>query len=98
MSLEQLMKMNALRSEHRQLYNSFWREMNVDCIILPPAPHVTPKIDQWKIINYLVPWNYLDYPACIIPVGTVEARDVPGKAKYGVEDEKLYDTCELSFL
>ena len=94
-SLENLMKFNALRTEHRQLYNNFWRETNLDCIILAPAPHPAPKLDQWKVINYLVPWNYLDYPACIIPVGRVEAGDVPGKAKYGAEDEAVYAACKL---
>lgn len=95
-TLEHLMKCNVLRAQHRQLYNDFWRENNFDCIVMPPSPHVAPKLDQWKVINYLVPWNYLDYPACIIPVGRVDAGDVPGKAKYGIEDEVLYSTCKLS--
>lgn len=98
MTLAQLMTFNALRAQHRQLYTEFWEDKNVDCIIMAPSPFIALKLDQWKVFTYLLPWNYLDYPACVIPVGRVEESDVPGKAKYGVEDELLYGTCKFPSL
>lgn len=95
-TLAQLMTLNALRAQHRQLYTDFWRQQNIDCIIMSPCASVAPKLDSWRVMSYLVPWNYLDYPACIVPVGKVEEYDVPGRAKYGVEDEAVYGTCEFS--
>ncbi|RDI84163.1 putative dihydrolipoyllysine-residue succinyltransferase component of 2-oxoglutarate dehydrogenase complex [Venturia inaequalis] len=91
-TLAQLMTLNALRAQHRQLYTDFWRHQNIDCIIMSPCASVAPKLDSWRVMSYLVPWNYLDYPACIVPVGKVEECDVPGRAKYGLEDEAGYGT------
>lgn len=42
-------------------------------------------------------WNFLDYPAAIIPAGRVNEKDSAddlGNARYGEEDEKNYKLCK----
>lgn len=60
---------------------------------MPPAPHTALPIDKWNSASYTGLWNYLDYPAVVIPVGTVCESDLVddvGNAKYGIEDKHLY--------
>ncbi len=79
-----------------QIYNEIWKAHKLDAIMLPPAPFTAVPHDEWGPINYTVPWNYLDYPACVIPVGHVSAEDVrDGNAKYGAEDVAVYDLCKF---
>lgn len=53
-------------------------------------------MDTWTSGTYTGLWNYLDYPAVVIPVGTVQESDYAddiSNAKYGPEDAKVYSLC-----
>ena len=66
--------------------------------MMPPAPHTAIAWDKWDTATYTGIWNYLDYPAVVLPVGTVQdsdSADEPSNAKYGEEDLKIYDLCML---
>lgn len=63
---------------------------------MPPAPHTAVPLDTWATATYTGLWNYLDYPAIVIPVDQVreeDAADDLSNAKFGPEDEKLYSLC-----
>ncbi|CAN9441517.1 unnamed protein product [Alternaria alternata] len=62
-------------------------------ILMPPAPHTAVPLDHWTTASYTGLWNYLDFPAVVIPVDDVAASDALDKtitAKYGPEDAKVY--------
>ena len=64
---------------------------------MPPAPHTALPLDQWTTASYTGLWNYLDYPAIVIPVDTVRESDVADEisnAKYGADDARLYGLCK----
>ena len=66
---------------------------------MPPAPHTAVPLDKWTTATYTGLWNYLDYPAIVLPVDTVCEFDIvddPGNAKYGAEDDRLYRLCMQS--
>jgi amidase len=52
-------------------------------------------------VTYTGLWNYLDYPAVVIPVDKVQESDSvddPSNAKYGAEDATLYSLCMQHFV
>ena len=64
---------------------------------MPPAPHTALPLDQWTNASYTGLWNYLDYPAVVIPVDTVcefDSADDISNAKYGADDARMYGLCE----
>lgn len=63
---------------------------------MPPAPHTAVPLDTWSTASYTGLWNYLDYPAVVIPVDRVreeDAADDVSNAKFGEEDAKVYGLC-----
>lgn len=63
---------------------------------MPPAPHTAVPRDTWSSITYTGLWNYLDYPAIVVPVDEVRDIDVVddlSNAKFGSDDEQLYGLC-----
>ncbi|KAH6611288.1 hypothetical protein Trco_001308 [Trichoderma cornu-damae] len=60
---------------------------------MPPAPHTALPLDTWKIATYTGLWNYLDFPAVVIPVDAVtdsDFKDDLSNAKYGPHDAEVY--------
>lgn len=87
------MRRQAAAREYHQLF----RNNGINAILMPPAPHTALPIDKWNSASYTGLWNYLDYPAVVIPVGTVCESDLVddvGNAKYGIEDKHLYGLCK----
>lgn len=65
--------------------------------MMPPAPHTAVPLDTWASASYTGLWNYLDYPATVIPVDTVRESDIVddvSRAQFGAEDEKFYALCK----
>lgn len=63
---------------------------------MPVAQHTAVPLDQWSTASYTGLWNYLDYPAIVIPVDTVCESDVvddASHAKYGDGDARMYSLC-----
>jgi len=93
------MDLTAGRRKLQAAYHDFWFENELDAIILPGAPQTATRFDEWGPINYTMLWNFLDYPATIVPTGRVRDTDLADgedSALYGEQDLKHYKLCEWS--
>ncbi|KAJ4375772.1 hypothetical protein N0V83_001049 [Neocucurbitaria cava] len=59
--------LNVRRQAAARDYLRIFLDNNIDAILMPPAPHTAVPLDQWTTASYTGLWNYLDYPAVIIP-------------------------------
>ncbi|EXJ73118.1 uncharacterized protein A1O5_04267 [Cladophialophora psammophila CBS 110553] len=85
--------LNVRRQAAARSYLKLFRDNCIDAILMPPAQHTALPLDKWTTATYTGLWNYLDYPAIVIPVDTVCESDVvddPSSAKYGAEDAHVY--------
>lgn len=92
--------LNVHRAEAAKTYLKLFLDNNIDAIVMPPAAHTAVPHDTWITASYTSLWNYLDYPAVVIPVDHVrdsDAADDLSHAKYGPEDEKVYSLCMYKF-
>ncbi|KAH8658084.1 putative fatty-acid amide hydrolase [Xylariales sp. PMI_506] len=92
-TLQGYFDLNVRRAEAAKVYLKLFLDYDIDVILMPPAPHTTVPIDTWNRAVYTSLWNYLDYPAMVIPVDQVrdvDTVDDSSNAKFGPEDEKLY--------
>lgn len=88
--------LNVRRAEAAERYLDLFRDNDIDAIVMPPAPHTAVPWDTWTTASYTGLWNYLDYPAVVMPVDMVQESDLaddPSRAKYGPEDAKVYGLC-----
>ncbi|KAL5447781.1 hypothetical protein PMIN07_009554 [Paraphaeosphaeria minitans] len=86
-------ELNARRQAAAQNYQRLFRNNGLDAILMPPAPHTALPPDQWTSASYTGLWNYLDFPAVVIPVDVVRPTDLAddiSNAKYGADDDRLY--------
>lgn len=96
LDLEGFFNLNVHRAEAAKTYLKLFLDNNIDAIVMPPAAHSAVPHDTWATISYTGLWNYLDYPAVVIPVDHVRDFDVVddlSHAKYGPEDERVYNLC-----
>ncbi|KAK8132414.1 amidase [Apiospora kogelbergensis] len=92
-TLKGFFDLNVRRTEAAKMYLSLFRDNNLDVILMPPAPHTAVPLDTWSTITYTGLWNYLDYPAVVVPVDQVREEDVAddlSNAKFGSEDARVY--------
>ncbi|KAI1296209.1 putative fatty-acid amide hydrolase [Xylaria venustula] len=92
-SLKGFFDLNVRRAEASKSYLELFRDHNLDAILMPPAPHTAVPHDTWMTASYTGLWNYLDYPAIVIPVDKVREEDVAddvSNARFGEEDAKCY--------
>ncbi|CAM1505804.1 Fc.00g114410.m01.CDS01 [Cosmosporella sp. VM-42] len=92
-TLQGFFELNVRRAEAAKTYLKLFRDNDIDVILMPPAPHTAVPLDCWTKAAYTCLWNYLDYPAVVIPVD--EVRDIDSvdnlsNAKFGPEDEEIY--------
>lgn len=93
--------LNVRRARAAENYLKLYRENEIDVILMPPAAHTAVALDHWTKAAYTSLWNYLDYPAIVIPTDHVRDTDFADElsnAQFGSEDEKLYKLCTCSFL
>ena len=93
--------LNVCRAEAGKTYLKLFRDNDLDAIIMPPAPHTALPLDCWTTATYTSLWNYLDYPAIVIPVDEVrniDSADDLSNAKFGPDDEQLYSLCRHNLL
>ncbi|KAF2151556.1 amidase [Myriangium duriaei CBS 260.36] len=93
-TLEEYFALNAARTRLKKTFYNFWEDNELDAIIYPPAPTTATKFDDWCSISYTMVWNFLDYPALIIPTGKVneqDERDDIRTAVHGKLDEHNYN-------
>ena len=96
-TLKGFFDLNVRRTEAAKMYLSLFRDNNLDVILMPPAPHTAVPLDTWSTITYTGLWNYLDYPAVVVPVDQVREEDVAddlSNAKFGAEDARVYGLCK----
>lgn len=94
-------ELNVRRAEAAKTYLKLFRDNDLDAIVMPPAPHTALPLDCWTKATYTGLWNYLDYPAVVIPVDQVrdiDSADDLSNAKFGPDDEQLYSLCRHHFL
>ncbi|KAL7907459.1 amidase signature domain-containing protein [Trichoderma velutinum] len=92
-TLQGFFDLNVRREEAARTYLRLFRDNNLDAILMPPAPHTAVPLDTWTTITCTGLWNYLDYPAVVIPVDVVTDSDYiddTSNAKYGHRDAELY--------
>ncbi|KAK7914082.1 hypothetical protein PG985_011785 [Apiospora marii] len=92
-TLKGFFDLNVRRAAAAKTYLSLLRDNGMDMIMMPPAPHTAVPLDKWSTIAYTGLWNYLDYPAVVIPVDQVRAEDVVddvSNAQFGAEDARVY--------
>lgn len=88
--------LNVRRRAAARDYLELFRNNRIDAILMPPAAHTAVPLDKWNKATYTGLWNYLDYPAAVIPVDSVRDIDLAddlSNAKYGAEDASLYSLC-----
>lgn len=89
-------ELNVRRQAAAREYLQLFLSNDIDAMLMPPAPHTALPLDKWTTASYTGLWNYLDYPAVVIPFGTVcesDLADGVGNAKYGDEDARMYSLC-----
>ena len=94
-------EMNARREEAAKKYLRLLCDNRIDAIMMPVAAHTAVPWDRWANATYTGLWNYLDYPAVVIPVdkvGEIDLADDVVHAKHGPEDANLYRLCKYDRL
>ena len=100
-TLQGFFDLNVRRADAAKTYLKLFRDNDLDVILMPPAPHTALPLDCWTKATYTSLWNYLDYPAIVIPVDQVRDIDFAddlSNAKFGPDDERLYSLCRHYFL
>ena len=76
-------QLNKRKWELQQAYLDKWESSfsaeagrPVDVVLMPPMPHTAVPHRSCRWVGYTKVWNMLDYPALVIPGGTVEPGDV----------------------
>jgi amidase len=97
-TLQGFFDLNVSRAQAAKTYLKLFLDNEIDAIMMPPAAHTAVSLDTWDTGSYTGLWNYLDYPAIVLPVGTVQESDSADdscNAKYGPEDSRVYSLCML---
>ena len=95
-TLKCFFELNVHREEAAKKYLQMFCDNRIDALLMPVAPHTAVPWDKWTTASYTALWNYLDYPAIVIPVDKVRETDLADDvlhAKYGPEDANLYKLC-----
>ncbi|KAF7882005.1 uncharacterized protein EAF01_011785 [Botrytis porri] len=93
MTLQGFFELNNRRVQTAKTYLKLFRDNDLDIILMPPAAHTAVPLDCWSKVAYTCLWNYLDYPAVVIPVDQVKDTDLAddlSNAKFGPDDEQIY--------
>jgi len=98
-SIEELFALNVKRDEAAKSYHQIFRDNELDAVLTLAAPHTATPFNSWLEVNYTGLWNFLDFPACIIPIDKVrecDLKDAVENARYGPEDQKQYRLCKFA--
>ncbi|KAI5461033.1 putative fatty-acid amide hydrolase [Mariannaea sp. PMI_226] len=92
-TLKGFFDLNVRRAEAARTYLNLFLDNEIDVIVMPPMPHTTLPMDRGTKLAYTSLWNYLDYPAIVIPVDHVQDTDRADDlnyAKFGPLDKEVY--------
>ncbi|KAF7892100.1 hypothetical protein EAF00_008402 [Botryotinia globosa] len=85
-TLQGFFELNDRRVQIAKTYLKLFRDNDLDRILQFPW-------NCWSRVAYTCLWNYLDYPAIVIPVDQVQDTDLAddlNNAKFGPDDENIY--------
>ncbi|CAG9986500.1 unnamed protein product [Clonostachys byssicola] len=75
--------LNRSKWELQQKYMEKWDSLRsqktgrvADVVILPPLPHTAVPHTACRWVGYTKVWNFLDYPALVLPAGNVTQDDI----------------------
>uniref|UniRef100_A0AC34Q5B7 Amidase domain-containing protein n=1 Tax=Panagrolaimus sp. JU765 TaxID=591449 RepID=A0AC34Q5B7_9BILA len=89
-STSELRQVYAGIQDYRRQFVAAMKEKEIDLIIAPPNPGVACRIGEPPKLNpmlsYTVLYNMLDFPAGVLPVGTVNEADIEKMEDYLVVD------------
>ncbi|KAH6886312.1 amidase [Thelonectria olida] len=90
-------QLNRKKVDLQQAYLEKWDSIRssktgrkADIILMPPMPHTAVPHQGCRWVGYTKVWNFLDYPALVIPGGAVcdeDAKEPWGFEAWGPEDE-----------
>ncbi|KPM34919.1 hypothetical protein AK830_g11654 [Neonectria ditissima] len=96
-SVYEYWQLNITKVELQQKYLKKWHEIRsaktgrkVDILLMPPMPHTSVPHGGCRWVGYTKVWNFLDYPALVIPGGSACESDVAeplASETLGPEDE-----------
>ncbi|KAK7416284.1 hypothetical protein QQZ08_012058 [Neonectria magnoliae] len=103
-SVYQYWQLNIAKVELQQKYLKKWDSIRspttgrkADILLMPPMPHTAVPHGGCRWVGYTKVWNFLDYPAFVIPGGSACEDDVAEPLASGVlgpEDEWNRDLWE----
>ncbi|KAK1983999.1 amidase [Colletotrichum cereale] len=96
-SVYEYWQLNKRKWELQQAYLEKWQSIRsaktgrtADILLMPPMPHAAVPHGGCRWVGYTKVWNFLDYPALVIPGGRVCQQDLDepwNTAARGTEDE-----------
>jgi len=78
------------RNEYRLAYAKLWNDTQIDAILCPVAPTVSPLHDTGKYWGYTSVFNLLDYSVAVFPAGKVLGIDGEAALPEGVDLDTTY--------
>ncbi|KAK5684971.1 hypothetical protein LTS10_003046 [Elasticomyces elasticus] len=81
--LDEVRKLQAQKLDLQSEIQNIWTENDLDIMVLPVAPHPTPKMDSWNTTNYTSALNLLDLPSGVLPVRKFREADAQGELPDG---------------
>ncbi|KAF5017249.1 hypothetical protein F66182_10843 [Fusarium sp. NRRL 66182] len=90
---QRMSDLNGVRHKFSKAWQQIWIENELDVVLSPPAATTAVPHDTFGIPVYTLLWNVLDYPAGVIPFGTVskfedseyERSQIPFEPDYNPE-------------
>lgn len=82
-SVHDYWQLNKRKWQLQQAYGDKWNSLRspktgrqADVLLMPPMPHSAVPHGRCRWVGYTKIWNFLDYPALVIPGGKVSQVDV----------------------
>ncbi|KAH6714585.1 amidase signature domain-containing protein [Leptodontidium sp. MPI-SDFR-AT-0119] len=70
--LEAIWNFNANKENYREEWAKVWRENDIDVLVCPGSRQVAPPHGKFGVPYYTMIWNYLDFPASVVPFSKVD--------------------------
>uniref|UniRef100_A0A8H7N1B3 Amidase domain-containing protein n=1 Tax=Bionectria ochroleuca TaxID=29856 RepID=A0A8H7N1B3_BIOOC len=87
--------LNRSKWELQQNYMEKWDNIRspktgrvADVVILPPLPHTAVPHTACRWVGYTKIWNFLDYPALVLPAGNVKQDDIDEPWEFAPRNSK----------
>lgn len=68
-TIDELAGLNVQRHQFADAWHRIWVDNKLDIVLAPGAQNTAVPHDTYRMPPYTLLWNFLDFPACIIPYG-----------------------------